>query len=649
LFGAILGDIVGSPYEFDANNVKTKDFPLFSAESRFTDDTVMALAVAKTLLEEDGKDEEALLDGFGRNLRLLGRRYPDAGYGLRFMSWLWDDSMGPYGSCGNGSAMRVAAVGWAFDHLEDVRRVARLSARVTHDHPEGVKGAEAVATAIFLGRQGQSKNEIRNYIEKEFAYDLSRTCDMIRPTYHHVETCQQTVPEAFAAFLEGESFEDVLRLAVSLGGDSDTLTCIAGAMAEAHYGIDPDWKKAAYSYLPDDLAEILYEFDLTYGHFADGAGNPLHRALRFAEEAHRSQKRKGTQVDYITHPMEVFQLLTLMGVPEEVQLAGLLHDTAEDAGIGRVELAKEFGDRVASLVFALTEDKHKSWQERKWQKISLLPNAERDVKLLILADAVSNLRSMHYDHKQAGEGLWQRFNACKANIAWYYSGLQDAMQDLAEDGAARVLYWEMVGLYKDLFVEYYTHVEEPLLVQKDISGTMFMLTGGEGQWQQAAEMPVGMMPICRLRAEAMEDLWKLRRRDRTLDGNEKIEKAIGAWIAEPGEKTDQVVLQAIASQMTANAHFILPVEIQTGDNGAAVTYHFRTVFGENGSEYLVAFTTQNQADKGPASGYLPLDMGQVMELALSHDWVSGLWLNPWGLSHVMTCETIDKLSHYAES
>ena len=169
--------------------------------------------------------------------------------------------MGPYGSCGNGSAMRVSSAGWLYESLEDTRKAAALSAKITHDHPEGIKGAEAVASAIFMARTGASKEEIRNYITRMSGYDLGRTCDEIRPGYYHVETCQQSVPEAITAFLEGEDFEDAVRLAVSLGGDTDTIACIAGSMAEAYFGVPEPLKKECLARLPEDMRAVLARFE----------------------------------------------------------------------------------------------------------------------------------------------------------------------------------------------------------------------------------------------------------------------------------------------------------------------------------------------------------------------------------------------------
>lgn len=261
MYGAILGDIIGSPYEFDLGN-KTKDFPMFSRRSTYTDDSVMTLAVADAFLSvgpnaEDDDIRQQLI----RSMQYYGQAFPYAGYGGMFRWWLRSDDPQPYGSYGNGSAMRVSSAAWLFDDLETVRHMARLSAEVTHNHPEGIKGAEAAASAIYLARTGSTKAEIRAYIEENFQYDLSRTCDEIRPTYRHVESCQGTVPEAITAFLEGESFEDVIRTAVSLGGDCDTLTCIAGSIAEGFYGVPEELKRQCCKRLPEELLEVLERFE----------------------------------------------------------------------------------------------------------------------------------------------------------------------------------------------------------------------------------------------------------------------------------------------------------------------------------------------------------------------------------------------------
>ena len=259
MIGAIMGDMIGAPYEFDRGN-KTKDFPLFSQESEFTDDSVMTIAVAEALMDTIGKSDDEVRAALTASMRKWGKRYPDAGYGGMFYRWLHIRHPKPYGSFGNGSAMRVSSAGWLFDTLEETRHMARLTAEVTHNHPEGIKGAEAAASAIFMARTGCSKEEIKGYIVAEFGYDLSRTCDEIRPEYYHVETCQKTVPEAITSFLEGTDFEDVIRTAVSLGGDCDTLTCIAGGMAEAFYGVPDNLAEECRKRLPADMLAVLDRF-----------------------------------------------------------------------------------------------------------------------------------------------------------------------------------------------------------------------------------------------------------------------------------------------------------------------------------------------------------------------------------------------------
>lgn len=260
MYGAILGDIIGSPYEFDRGN-KTKDFPLFTKKSCFTDDTVMTIAVAEALLESTDRKEEEIKEVLMYSMQKWGRKYPYAGYGGMFRKWLREENPQPYGSYGNGSAMRVSAAGWFFDDIEETRKYARLSAEVTHNHPEGIKGAEATASIIFLARKGYTKEQIREYVINEFGYDLSRTCDEIRPLYRHVESCQETVPEATVAFLEGKDFEDVIRNAVSLGGDTDTLGAIAGSMAEAFFGIPEALRNEAKRKLPNEIISVLAQIE----------------------------------------------------------------------------------------------------------------------------------------------------------------------------------------------------------------------------------------------------------------------------------------------------------------------------------------------------------------------------------------------------
>ncbi len=250
MLGAIAGDIAGSVYEWAP--VKHTDFPLYTEASRFTDDSVLTIAVAEALL--DGEDYVAALQRWGQ-------KYPDAGYGGTFIQWLFNTNPVPYNSWGNGSAMRVSPVGFAADSIDTVLREARRSAAVTHDHPEGIKGAQATALAIFLARNGASKDVIRAELEQRFGYDLGRTLDEIRPNYRFDVSCQGSVPEAIIAFLESEHFEDALRKSISLGGDSDTQACIAGGIAEAFYGGVPEAiAHEVRKRLPGEFIEVIERF-----------------------------------------------------------------------------------------------------------------------------------------------------------------------------------------------------------------------------------------------------------------------------------------------------------------------------------------------------------------------------------------------------
>ena len=265
MYGAILGDIIGNPFEFDRGD-KTKDFELFTKRCEFTDDSVMTVAVAEALIAvgPDASKEE-IEEAVIANMQDFGKRYPYAGYGGRFYYWLKEKNPKPYNSYGNGSAMRVSAVGWLYPTLERTREVAAYTAEVTHNHPEGIKGAEATASCIFMARNGAGKDAIKECVEKEFGYNLNRTLDEIRPTYHHVESCQQTVPESIIAFLESEDFEDAIRNAVSLGGDTDTLAAITGSIAEAYYDIPAILRAECRNRVSEDILNVMELFDETVG------------------------------------------------------------------------------------------------------------------------------------------------------------------------------------------------------------------------------------------------------------------------------------------------------------------------------------------------------------------------------------------------
>ena len=254
IIGAICGDIIGSTREF--NSIKTKDFDLYTNRSIFTDDTVMTLAIANWLIK-DKTSEDVLI----KELQFFGNRYPHAGYGGMFKKWLREENPKPYGSWANGSAMRVSPCAWVAESLEEAQDLAYKSAAVTHNHPEGIKGALATVDAIYLSRIGASKNEIKDHIETRYEYDLSRSVDEIRSIYSFDVSCAGSVPESIICFLEAEDFEDTIRNTVSLGGDADTQAAIAGGIASAYWDVPESIVDESVNRLDDFLLDILIKFD----------------------------------------------------------------------------------------------------------------------------------------------------------------------------------------------------------------------------------------------------------------------------------------------------------------------------------------------------------------------------------------------------
>ena len=262
MIGAIIGDIVGSRFEFD--NYRKKDFQLFHKDCFATDDSIMTLAIADAIMECKSNfshlGEQAV-----KSMRTIGQPYPDCGYGGKFAQWMYGVIDGPYNSFGNGAAMRVSACGWAADSIEEAKVLSKAVTEVTHNHPEGLKGAEAIATSVYiLGRKRKHKKAVRDWISDNY-YDLDFTIDQIRPTYKFNETCQETVPQAIEAFLESTDFEDAIRIAVSLGGDSDTVAAITGSLAEAYYGVPNALRVEAETFLDERLKAILERFEAKYG------------------------------------------------------------------------------------------------------------------------------------------------------------------------------------------------------------------------------------------------------------------------------------------------------------------------------------------------------------------------------------------------
>lgn len=260
MIGTIVGDIVGSIYEWD--NIKTKEFTLFTKKNFFTDDTVMTLAIASALLNLD-VDLKSWQQHLIKEMQTIGMRYPDSGYGGHFMMWLFSKKPKPYNSYGNGAGMRIAPVAYVGKTIEEVKFLSQIVTEVTHDHPEGIKAAEAIAVAIFMARNKASKQDIKFYIQKHY-YPLNFTLDQIRPTYSFDVTAQGSTPQAIVAFLESTGFEDAIRNAISIGGDSDTIAAMTGSIAEAFYGIPIGIETKAISYLTEDLKTMVRLFNQKY-------------------------------------------------------------------------------------------------------------------------------------------------------------------------------------------------------------------------------------------------------------------------------------------------------------------------------------------------------------------------------------------------
>ena len=352
MLGAIIGDIVGSRYEF--SNIKTEDFPLFDDKCRFTDDTVMTIAVFLGIL--NGKnDPKKTAKAIELSMAEYGNLYINAGYGPRFTKWIEAPVKEPYNSYGNGSAMRVSSIAGCFDDLKHVEQFAEISASVTHNHPEGIKGAKAIAGAAFIARTGGTKDDIKNYIKNNYGYNIDFTLDKIHPAYTFDVSCQGSVPVAIVAALEGKDFEDTIRKAVSVGGDSDTIADMAGAIAEGFYGIPDNIKEKALTYLDERLRDGVKKYDeMLQKKIYDE--ERFKAACEFAAEKHKGQKRAGG-ADYITHPLEVARRLKEALYPIEYAIAGVLHDILEDTDATEEDIERLGGKEVLKAVKLLTKTK----------------------------------------------------------------------------------------------------------------------------------------------------------------------------------------------------------------------------------------------------------------------------------------------------
>lgn len=276
MLGAIIGDIVGSRYEF--HNHKSKDFELFTNECKFTDDTAMTIAIAKAMLEANTEKTD-LSEKAVANMQDVGRRYAYVGYGGSFKKWIFEETPKPYNSWGNGSAMRVSPIGFAAKSEDEAKELSRKVTEVTHNHPEGLKGAEAISVAIFMARSGKSKEEIKQYMTEHY-YGLGQTVEELQKTYKFDVSTQGTMPPALECFYESTDFEDCIRNAISIGGDSDTIGAIVGGLAEAYYGIPADIEERAVAYLPDEFINVINEFERKYG----DPGHVLKKSQRSIED-----------------------------------------------------------------------------------------------------------------------------------------------------------------------------------------------------------------------------------------------------------------------------------------------------------------------------------------------------------------------------
>lgn len=375
--------------------------------------------------------------------------------------------------------------------------------------------------------------------------------------------------------------------------------------------------------------------------------NPVHEAIIFAEEAHRGQKRKGTQTEYITHPMEVFQILTSMNANPELLMAGLLHDTVEDTSVTPEDIRSNFGERVAELVAGHTEDKSKTWKERKQHTIDILKTAERDIRLLILADKVANLRSLHSDYAKLGDEVWARFNAPKEEQAWYNGGVQDSLCDLQYDDDAKEIYWEMVAMFKDLFVDFFVDTDKHIIYQRCCAGESYVFTAESGTWKPfEGDIPEGAIPTARTDAERLEDIWGDVYADHTLDGNEKIEEAIAEWYSEKTKEGLIKILGLVKMRAEEDGHFILPADI---DGEAAdgeeipLSFALKTIELAGGGCAIAAFTSKEELDKAPKTAALSHFIDSILESVYENESAAGLLLNPFGNSFLLDKSMIGRI------
>lgn len=375
--------------------------------------------------------------------------------------------------------------------------------------------------------------------------------------------------------------------------------------------------------------------------------NLIHEAVLFAEKAHRGQGRKGTEIAYITHPMEVMQILASVNGAPELLAAGVLHDTVEDTGASVEELRAEFGDRVARLVESHSEEKSRPWQERKQHTIDTLNSGDRDTRLLIMADMTANLRSMYSDHLRVGNRLWERFNAPRQLQAWYYGEAQDALYDMQFDEDARQVYWEMVALYKELFVDYYMYPGARTIYQISCSGQGYVFRQSGGIWEPFNEaLPEEALPLSREEAELLEDSWNDESLDASAAGNEKIEEAAARYRSGEDESGDAAVLQSIWERICEDGRWIVPVEFrgaETPDGRLPHYFDLQKIALEDGHLAAVAFTSRAAMSGAPESSVLSLSLGGFLRAMYEKTELMGVMLNPWDGSFFLDRDMISLL------
>ncbi len=361
--------------------------------------------------------------------------------------------------------------------------------------------------------------------------------------------------------------------------------------------------------------------------------NLIHEAVLFAEKAHRGQRRKGTEVAYITHPMEVMQILASMKADPELLAAGVLHDTVEDTGVSIEDIRSRFGNWVARIVESHSEEKGRPWQERKQHTIDALLGGDRDIRLLIMADMVANLRSMLSDYSRMGSGLWERFNAPRALQAWYYGEAQDALYDMQFDEDTRQVYWEMVALYKELFVDYYIYPGARTIYQISCGGQGYVFRQSGNIWEPFNEpLPEEAMRLTREEAELLEDSWNEERLDDSVAGNEETEEAVAHCCAGKDGENAAAVLRIIWQRVIEGGHWIVPVEFrgaETPDGRLPHYFEMRKITIEGGSVAAAAFTSRATMTGAPDSALLSLSIGDFLRAVYEKPELEGVVLNPW--------------------